>query len=129
MSRLALSLLMLALLAGCGGGTSRKPPLSQSAFVAQANRICAHAKTRTGLLARLHALRPPEADRDLYAHWLKAEKDALDAGKPPKARLKEPEPLFDRDVARTVAAGKIAGYARRLGADVCAKRANVTMPE
>ena len=127
MARIALPLLVLALLAGCGGGTSRKPSLSQSAFAAQANRICAHAKTRTGLLARLHGLRPPEADRDLYAHWLRAEKDTLDAGKPPKAKPKEP--LFDRDVARTVAAGKIAGYARRLGADVCAKRANVTMPE
>ena len=106
--------------------TTRKPPLSRNAFIAQANRICARAKTRTGLLARLHALRPPEADKELYGRWLKAERDALEAEKPPKVEPKEP--LFDPAVARTVAAGKIAGYARRLGAATCAKRAIGTMP-
>jgi len=118
--------LVLALVAGCGGGTTRKPPLSQSAFIAQANRICARAKTRTGMLARLHALRPPEAGKELYARWLKAERDALEAEKPPKVEPKEP--LFDPRVGMTVAAGKIAGYARRLGATTCAKRSIGTMP-
>ena len=113
---------MLVLVAGCGGGTTRKPPLSRSAFIAQANR----ATTRTGLLARLHALRPPEAGKELYARWLKAERDALEAEKPLKVEPKEP--LFDPGVGRTVAAGKIAGYARRLGATTCAKRAIGTMP-
>ena len=126
MARLALALLVLALVAGCGGGTPRKPPLSRSAFIAQANGICARAKTRTGLLARLHALRPPQAGKELYARWLKAERDALEAEKPLKFEPKEP--LFDPGVARTVAAGKIAGYARRLGATICAKRAIGTMP-
>jgi hypothetical protein len=126
MVRLALPLVVVALLAGCGGGTTRKAPLSQRDFVAQANAICAHARTRSGLLARLRGLRPPEAGKDLYAHWLKAEKDALAAEKPPKVKPKEP--LFDSDVAKTVAAGKVAGYARRLGATICAKRANGTMP-
>ena len=119
-------MLVLALVAGCGGGTTRKPPLSQSAFIAQANRICARAKTRAGLLARLHALRPPEAGKELYARWLKAERDALEAEKPLKVEPKEP--LFDPGVGRTVAAGKIAGYGRRLGATTCAKRAIGTMP-
>lgn len=117
---------MLALVAGCGGGTTRKPALSRSAFIAQANRICARATTRTGLLARLHALRPPETDKELYARWLKAEREGLEAEKPLKVEPKKP--LFDPDVARTVAAGEIAGYARRLGATTCAKRAIGTMP-
>jgi hypothetical protein len=126
-ARLALSVVLLAVLvAGCGGGTARKPPLSKRAFVAAANRICAQARTRTGRLARLHALRPPAGDEDLYAHWLKAEKDALEATKP---RRKEPEkPLFDPNVQETVAEGKVAGYARRLGAATCVKRTIGTMP-
>jgi hypothetical protein len=119
-------LLLATLLAACGGGTARKAPLSKQAFAAKANRICAQARTRTGLLARLHALRPPIGEEDLYAQWLKAEKDALQAAKPPR---KEPEkPLFDPRVAETVAEGKIAGYARRLGALTCAKRTIATIP-
>jgi hypothetical protein len=118
--------LLAALLAGCGGSTARKPPLSKRAFVAEANRICAQARTRTGRLARLHALRPPVGDEDLYAYWLKAERDALEATK--SIRKKPEKPLFDPDVAATVAQGKIAGYARRLGAATCAKRAIATMP-
>jgi len=127
MARLALPLLVVALvLAGCGGSKRPKPRLSAKEFVGQADAICAHARTRSGLLARLHTLRPPMAYDDLYAHWLKAEKDALDAAKPPK---KPPvEPLFDPRVPLTIAEGKIAGYARRLGAEECAKRAGGTMP-
>ena len=129
MARLAVPLLVLAvLLAGCGGGGTRKPPLSKQAFAAKANGICARARTRTGLLARLRALRPPKAYQDLYVHWLKAEKDALAADKPPEETPKEPQPLFDPDIAKIVAAGKIAGYARRMGARTCAKRAIATMP-
>jgi hypothetical protein len=128
-ARLAVPLLALAvLLAGCGGGGTRKPRLSKQAFAAKANAICARATTRTGLLARLHALRPPEAYQDLYSRWLKAEKDALEADKPPKMTTTEPEPLFDAEVAKVVAAGKIAGYARRMGAQTCAQRAIATMP-
>jgi hypothetical protein len=117
---------LAVLVAGCGGGGTRKPPLSNRAFVAKADAICARAKTRTGLLARLRALRPPKSYPDLYAHWLKAERDALEAEKPPKDT--SGEPLFDPDIAKIVAAGKIAGYARRMGAQTCAERAIATMP-
>jgi hypothetical protein len=120
------ALLLAALLAGCGGGTARKPPLSKRALAAEADQICAHARTRTGRLARLRALRPPVEEEDLYAHWLKAEKDALQATKPP--HRKPEEPLFDPKVGETVAEGKIAGYARRLGAATCAKRTIATIP-
>jgi hypothetical protein len=125
-ARLAVPLLVVVLLAGCGGGTTRKPPLSRHAFVAAADRICARATTQSGRLARLRALRPPTADKDLYALWLKAEKDALAADKPPAENPKHP--LLDPGVAKVVAAGKIAGYARRLGASTCAKRTIGTMP-
>jgi hypothetical protein len=59
---------------------------------------------------------------------LKAERDALEADKPPKQTLTSTVPLFDPKVAKVVAAGKIAGYARRMGAQTCAKRAIATMP-
>jgi hypothetical protein len=128
-ARLAVPLLALVvLLAGCGGGGTRKPPLSKQAFAAKANAVCARATTRTGLLARLRALRPPKAYQGLYAQWLKAERDALEADKPPKQTLTSTVPLFDPKVAKVVAAGKIAGYARRMGAQTCAKRAIATMP-
>jgi hypothetical protein len=120
------ALLLGALLAGCGGGTARKPPLSKRALAAKADQICAHALTRTGRLARLRALRPPAGEEDLYAHWLKAEKDALQATKP--QHRKPEEPLLDPKVGETVAEGKIAGYARRLGAATCAKRTIATIP-
>jgi hypothetical protein len=127
-ARLVVPLLALAVLvAGCGGGSTRKPPLSRQAFVAKANAICARAKTRVGLLARLHSLRPPTAYKDLYGHWLKAERDAIEAEKLPKPT--PGQPLFDPDVAKIVAAGKIAGYARRMGAGTCAKRAIATMSQ
>jgi hypothetical protein len=123
--RLAVSVLVLAvLLVGCAGGT-RKPRLSPHAFVTKVNAICARATTRTGLVARLHAVRPPLAYQDLYSRWLKAERDAIDADKAPPE--KTTKPLLDRRVATIVAEGKIAGLARRLGAETCAKRAIATM--
>jgi hypothetical protein len=127
MARPAVSLLLLVVvLAGCGGGGMRKPPPSKQAFVAKVNAICARAQTRTELLARLRALRPPTADEDLYARWLKAQRDAIEADKP--LRTEPEQPLFEPDVPKIVAAGKFAGYARRLGASTCAKRAIATMP-
>ena len=127
MARFALALLALAvLLAGCGGGHSRKPRLSKETFATEANRVCADAKTRSGRLARLRALRPPKAYDDLYSRWLKAEKDAATAAKPPDQP--PAEPVFDPGIPLVVDEGKIAGYARRLGATECVKRAIGTMP-
>jgi hypothetical protein len=127
MVRFALPVLAIAVLvAGCGGGHSRKPRLSKATFVKETNRICANATTRSGRLARLRALRPPKADEDLYAKWLKAEKDANDAIEP--AKQPPSEPVFDPGIPLVIAEGKVAGYARRLGATECAKRAIGTMP-
>jgi hypothetical protein len=119
MARSALPLLLAAaiLAAGCGGDHARRPPLSASAFRTQADRICVETRTHAARLARLHKLRPPTVDKDLYAHWLMAEADAVAAAKPPRQRPKKPP--FDPGIALTVAEGKIAGYARRLGARAC----------
>jgi hypothetical protein len=127
MVRLALPILLLVLVAGCGGGAMRKPRLSQTAFVAEANRICGQSTTRKGLVARLHALRPPEADQELYGRFMNAQRDALEAEHAAPAQTKHP--LIDPGIGRTIAAGKITGYARRLGLTVCARRATGTMPQ
>jgi len=117
-ARYLLGLLALALVVtACGGKHPATPPLSPGAFRAEADRVCERAKTHAGRLAGLRKLRPPLADEDLYAHWLKAERDAIEAAKPP--RHTSAQPLFDSRIALTVAEGKIAGYARRLGAARC----------
>jgi hypothetical protein len=79
--------------------------------------VCSHARSHAGRLAGLRKLHPPAADEDLYIHWLKAERDAIAAAKPPKH--KPAEPLFDARIPLTIAEGKIAGYARHLGATRC----------
>jgi hypothetical protein len=105
--------------AGCGhnaAGGSR-PVLSRSEFVAQANRVCRDASTRAARIAGLGRLRPPAAARDLYNHWLAAEREALAAEKelqhPTEKRKGDPR------VPLTIAEGKITGYARRLVVDEC----------
>jgi hypothetical protein len=114
--RLAVVVLSLALPA-CGGGRTHTPPLTGQAFRTEANRICARTHSHAARLASLRRLHPPAADQDLYAHWLKAERDAITATKPPKG---EPtKPVFDERTPLTIAEGKIAGYARRLGATRC----------
>ncbi len=109
--------MLAVVLAGCGGGKAAKPSLSAKAFRAEANRICTETKTHAGRLARLLKLRPPARDEDLYARWLKAERDAVEAAKPPRGA--PTQPLFDARIPLVVAEGKIAGYARRLGATAC----------
>jgi hypothetical protein len=116
--RSALPLLAVAiLLAGCGSVHARRPPLSAEAFRTQADRICVETKTHAERLAHLRKLRPPTVDDDIYARWLKAESDAVAAAKPP--RRPPAKPPFDPGIAVTIAEGKIAGYARRLGALNC----------
>jgi len=124
--RTLVALLVLLVLAGCGGSGHRRPAPTKAEFAASADAICAQATTRAGRLAKLHGLRAPSGMNDLYAHWLNAEKDALDAVEPRKRPPKEGEP--DPAVALAIAEGKIAGYARRLGADGCAASATGTLP-
>jgi hypothetical protein len=117
-ARHVLGLVPLALVAAaCGGKHAARPPLSPEAFRAQANRVCEQAKTHAGRLAGLRKLKPPLADQDLYSRWLKAERDAIEAAKPPPQT--STQPLYDPQIPLTVAEGKIAGYARRLGAAAC----------
>jgi hypothetical protein len=113
--------------AGCGGGGRQgvSPP-SRATFVAAVERICVESNTRAERLTRLRRVRPPKGAEDLYLHWLAAESDALAAAAsrshpPKKSRL-------DPAVALAIAEGKVAGYARRLGARTCAKRTTGTMP-
>jgi hypothetical protein len=112
--------------ATCGGGHRSTPAPSLKAFVARADRICAQATTRSGRLARLRALRPPASTADLYAHWLTAEQDAVRAAEVLRDPSKKTE--LDPTVALVIAEGKVTGYARRLGADACARRIRGTMP-
>ena len=108
-------------LAACGNGKQQTAPPSAAAFVAAATRICVDAPVGSARLARLRALRPPAGGEDLYRRWLEAEKDALAAA---DALTSSPdESKGDPSVALAIAEGKIAGYARRLGAAAC-----VTMP-
>ena len=120
MGKQALAALGLCLLLAACGSTGQKPVRSSRAsFLADANRICAQATTRTGRVARLRGLHPPLGAADLYAHWLRAEQDALAAAASLDERSKTTE--LDPRVALAIAEGKIAGYARRLGTQECAK--------
>jgi hypothetical protein len=119
-----------AVLGGCGGGggtVHRRHYASPAAFAAAADGVCRRSATRGTRLARLHGLVPPPPERDLFDHWLKAERSALDAARaiahPPK---KSPE--IDPHVELAVAEGKVAGYAGRLGAEACTHAPTVTMP-
>jgi hypothetical protein len=108
---------LVLVVAACGGGHKAKARLTARAFRAQAEAVCAETKTHAGRLAGLRKLRPPLVDEDLYARWLKAERDAIEALKPPKHP--PADPAFDPHIAVTVAEGKTSGYARRLGATAC----------
>ena len=58
--------------------------------------------------------------------WLRAEEDALAAA----TSLTDPSKKTEVDpaVALAIAEGKVTGYARRMGAETCAKRTIGTMP-
>jgi hypothetical protein len=104
-------------LAGCGGRaeSGQRPAVSPAQFAARANTICREQSSPAERIAALRRLRPPAAVKDLYAHWLTAERDALRVAEGGDMREGD-DPL----VPRAIAEGKITGYARRLGANACA---------
>jgi len=107
------------LLAGCGGSRHRAaPPATRAGFAASANAVCRDVRSHRARIAGLRKLRPPEDERDLFGHWLAAERLAVEAGDVIAGRAKAEE--IDPRVQLAVAEGKIAGYARRLGAVACA---------
>jgi hypothetical protein len=127
--RYLLIVVVLAVLAaGCGhgSGAQRKHYASADAFAAAADGVCSASRTRGTRLARLHGLVPPPAERDLFARWLNAEQDAFAAAKAIAKPTGDEKP--DPQVQLAIAEGKIAGYARRLGAVACTAAPPVTMP-
>jgi hypothetical protein len=120
--------LVALVVAGCGhnaAGGSR-PVLSRSEFVAQANQACRDAPTRAARVAGLRRLRPPAAVKDLYSHWLAAEREAVAAEK----ELEHPTEQLKGDprVPLAIAEGKITGYARRLVMHDCEEPSGGTRP-
>jgi hypothetical protein len=127
MRKLAVALAVLVL-AGCGqtAGGGSGSMLSHRELIVEANRVCRGASTRAARVAALVRIRPPAAAKDLYDHWLAAEREALAAAK----KLEDPAGGSDADplVPLTIAEGKIAGYARRLGANECSEPQAGTIP-
>jgi len=115
------------LLAGCGGAHQHPAPLTPAGFAAAANTVCLETKTHRGRIARLRKLRPPLAERDLYAHWLSAERLAVHAADLIVGRKKAEEGEGDPRVTLAIAEGEIAGYAGRLGAGSCRRAPGVRM--
>jgi hypothetical protein len=120
--------LAVLVLAGCGqtAGSGSGSVVSRGEFITEANRVCRGDSTRAARVAALRRIRPPAAAKDLYDHWLAAERDALVAAK----ELETPAGEVEGDplVPLVIAEGKIAGYARRLGAYECSKPQAGTMP-
>ncbi len=127
-AKLAIAGTAVALLAGCGGGAHGRqtPPPTKAGFAAAADTVCRETKTHRGRLAGLRKLRPPADERDLYGHWLSAERLAIAANDVIAGREK-PEGKTDPLVQLAVAQGKISGYAGRLGALACRGAPGVTM--
>jgi hypothetical protein len=127
---LVLAVAVAAFLAGCGGSAHvrRTPPPTTAAFAAAADRVCRSTRTHRERIADLRKLAPrvPTEELDIYRHWLSAERLAVEAGDVLAGRKKQGQidPLVELAIAR----GKIAGYARRLGAKMCAASPGVTMP-
>jgi hypothetical protein len=125
--QLTIVVVVAALLAGCGGGAKveRQRYATAAAFAVAANGVCRVSRTRGTRLARLHRLVPPVSERSLFDRWLKAEQSALDADR----EIAQPSGDRERDprVQLAIAEGKVAGYARRLGADACAASPGVTI--
>jgi hypothetical protein len=128
--KLLLAAMCVLALAACGGSAHVRngPPPTKVAFAAAADRVCRTAKTHRGRLAGLRKLagQVPVDEQDLYRHWLGAERLAIDAGDVLAGRKKPG--TVDALVVLAIAQGKIAGYARRLGAVMCVTARGVTMP-
>jgi hypothetical protein len=124
----AIAAIAVVLLAGCGAGSHgrQSPPPTKAGFAAAADRVCRETRTHRGRLAGLRKLRPPAEERDLYGHWLSAERLAIAANDVIAGR-KQQEGKTDPLVQLAVAQGKIAGYAGRLGARACRGTPGVTM--
>jgi len=127
-SKLVITGATVALLAGCGSSSHGRPsaPPTKAGFAAAADRVCRETRTHRGRLAGLRKLRPPADERDLYGHWLSAERLAIAANDVIAGRKKQ-EGKTDPLVQLAVAQGKIAGYAGRLGALACRGSPGVTM--
>ena len=124
---LPVAVVLVALVAACAGSRAHKgPPQTKASFAAAADQLCRQAKTHGARIAGLRKLRPPLVEQDLYFHLLNAEHLAADALK----QLQHPSNEAEEDplVQLAIAHGKIAGYARRLGADACVTAPAVTMP-
>ncbi len=119
-------MVVVVVVAGCGGKRAAEPATAPRSFVAEASRICRTARTDAGRVFRLRRLRPPPDARDVFGHWLKAEEDFLAASDAARGPV-DPDG-GDPLVPVAIAAGKIAGYARRLGLPGCASGRAVTMP-
>lgn len=131
-TRAAGLVLVVAALAGCGGneGGRSSRPLSHAELVERANAGCMEARGRADAaaarLAALRRLHPPLADQDTFAHLLAAARKEVDA-RSTLAVAETPDERADATVSLAVAAGKLTGYARRLGAEECAERAAGTL--
>jgi hypothetical protein len=124
---LPVAVALVLVVAACGGSRAhRGPPQTRAAFAAAADQVCREAKTHRARIVGLRKLRPPLVEQDLYFHLLNAEHLAVDASK--KLGHPSKEGAADPLVQLAIARGKIAGYARRLGADACAGAPAVTMP-
>jgi hypothetical protein len=100
--------------------------MSAGELAAQANRICRTAATQAERVEGLRRLRPSAAEKEPYARWLAAEREALTAAKAvtkPSGAAKG-DPL----IGLTIAEGKVSGYARRLGAGACIRLQAGRMP-
>ena len=134
--RVGATVVAVALLAGCGskaGGGRR--PVTHAELVARANSVCRQAGVSADpamyRAVGLRRLRAPLADKDLYAHLVGAAQDALAAERTLrkwKSSGRSGQPSLTLVVPVHVAEGKIAGYARRLGADQCIAPAAGTLP-
>jgi hypothetical protein len=127
--KLAIAGVAAVLLTGCGGGSHgrQSPPPTKAGFAAAADRVCRETKTHRARIAGLRKLRPPADERDLYEHWLSAERLAVAAADVLAGR-KEQEEKMDPLVQLSIAQGKIAGYAGRLRALVCRGAPGGTIP-
>ena len=117
--KLAIVGTLVLALAACGGNAGKGgkvPPPTRAGYAAAANRVCRNTNTQSARISGLQKLKPPPAEHDLVVRWLNAERWALDAFDEIAQPKKEGG---DPRVGLAVAEGKIAGYARRLGATAC----------